>query len=238
MQIALNNYQGHVAKSATVHTNDPQRPQFNLEMKALVRPLIEVKPTNVLLFRGFVEQLKPQTIELVSNGTPFHILKTENSVPQHVAVELETVEEGKRYRLRVTNIATSGNYSGYILCRTDHPKRPELRIAVTGVIETDVSVTPLALLIGRTASDHPLRTGEIKVRNNRKAEHRISKLTYDDQLITISQEKLPDGEGYLLRVIPRLEAVPKGEHRVVTITVETDAKGGTKDQVLVNVVNQ
>jgi len=238
LQIALNNYQGHVHKSATVHTNDPQRPQFNLDMKAVVRPLIEVKPTNVLLFRGFIEQLKPQTVELISNGIPFRILKTENSVPQQVAVDLETVEEGKRYRLRVTNTATSGNYSGYILCRTDHPKRPELRIAVTGVIETDVSVSPLALLIGRTASDQPLRTGEIRVRNNRKTEHRISKLTYDDQLITVSQEKLPDGEGYLLKVVPRLEAVPKGEHRVATVTIETDARGGTKDQVAVNIVNQ
>ena len=238
MQIALNNYQGHVAKSATVHTNDPQRPQFNLEMKALVRPLIEVKPTNALLFRGFIEQLKPQTVELISNGLPFHILKTENSVPQHVAVELETVEEGKHYRLRVTNTATSGNYSGYILCRTNHPKRPEIRIAVTGAIETDVSVSPLALLIGRTASDQPLRTGEIKVRNNRKADNRITKLTYDDQLITVSHEKLPDGEGHLLRVTPRLEAVPKGDHRVTAITIETDARGGTKDQVQVNVVNQ
>jgi len=227
-----------VHKSATVHTNDPQKPQFNLEMRAVVRPLIEVKPTNVLLFRGFIEQLKPQTIELISNGIPFHILKTENSVPQHLAVELETVEEGKRYRLRVTNIATSGNYSGYIVCRTDLPKRPELRIALTGVIETDVSVSPLALLIGRTASEQPLRTGEIKVHHNRNQTFQISRLTYDDQLILVSQEAMPDGSGYLLRVAPRLEAVPTGGHRETTIMIETNAKNGTKDQVRVNVVNR
>lgn len=237
MQVNLHNYQGTVHKSATVYSNDPQRPQLNLDVKALVRSLIEVKPTNVLLFRGFAEQLKPQVVDLISNGVPFRILKTDNSVPQQIAVELETVEEGKHYRLRVTNIATSGNYSGHIVCRTDLPKRPELRIALTGVIETDVSVSPLALLIGRTASEQPLRTGEIVVRNNRKTGFRISKLSYDDQLITLSQEPLPEGDGYVLKVNPRLESIPKGEHRVATVTIETDSKSGTKDQVRVNVVN-
>jgi hypothetical protein len=238
LQIDLHNFQGSLHKSATVHTNDPQQPRFNLDLKVLVRPFIEVKPANTLLFRGFREQLKPQSVDLVSTGTAFHIVKTDTSLPQQIAFEVETVEDGKHYRLRVTNAAASGNYTGYILCRTDHPKRPEIKIAITGAIETELSVAPLALLVGRVSPEQTLRTGEIKVHHNRNQTFQISRLTYDDQLIAVSQEAMPDKAGYLLKVAPRLEAVPTGGHRETTIVIETNAKSGTKDQVRVNVVNR
>jgi hypothetical protein len=234
----LHNFQGMVQKSAAVYTNDPQQPQFNLLMKTVVKPFIQVKPSNTILFRGFPEQLGRQTIDLITNGNPFHILKTDTNLQQQIAFELETVEDGKHYRLHVTNAAASGNYSGFVLCRTDHPKRPEIKVIVTGAIETELSVSPLALFLGHTGAVQPLRTGEIKIRHNRKQAFQITRLTYDDRLITVTQEPLTNEAGYALKVTPRMENVPKGDHREATITIETDNKGGTKDQVRVNVVNQ
>ena len=224
-------------KSATVYTNDPQQPQFNLLMKATVTPFIQLKPSNTVLFRGFPEQLKRQSIDVIATGAPFHILKTDTNLPQQVVVEQETVEDGKHYRLHVTNTASKGTYNGFVLCKTDHPKRPEIKIIVTGAIEGDLHVSPLALFVGSTGAEQPLRTGEIRVRHNRKQAFRISGLTYDDKLITVTQESKPEEAIYILKVTPRMENVPKGEHRETTIGIETDSRGGTKDQVRVNVVN-
>jgi len=226
-----------VQKSATVFTNDPQQPQFNILMKAAVTPLIQVKPTNAVLFRGFPEQLGRQSIDLITTGTPFHILKMDTNLAQQIAVEQETVEDGKHYRLHVTNTASKGTYNGFVLCKTDHPKRPEIKIIVTGAIEGDLHVSPLALFVGLTGAEQPLRTGEIRVRHNRKQAFQISGLTYDDKLITVTQESKPEEAIYILKVTPRMENVPKGEHRETTITIETDSRGGTKDEVRVNVVN-
>ncbi len=237
MQVNLQNFQGNVQKSATVYTNDPQRPQFNLTMKTVVKPFIQVKPTNVLLFRGFPEQIQPQTVDLITTGSPFHILKMESNLQQKIIFKPETVEDGKFYRLQVSNTATGGNYSGFILIHTDHPQRPEIRISVTGAIDTEISVSPLALFIGRTAPDQPLRTGDIRISDNRKKPFKITRITYDDKLIAVAQESLASEGGYVLRVTPRMENIPKGEHRETTVNIETDVKGGTKDQVRVNVVN-
>jgi hypothetical protein len=235
--VDLHNFQGFVQKSATVHTNDPQQPQFSIHMKAMVTPFIQVRPSNTVLFRGFPEQLKRQSIDVVATGAPFHILKLDTTLPQQIAVEQETVEDGKHYRLHVSNTAPKGTYNGFILCRTDHPKRPEIRIIVTGAIEGDLNVSPLALFVGLTGADQPLRTGEIRVRHNRKQAFQITRLTYDDKLISVTQESKPEEAIYTLKVTPRMENVPKGEHRETTIAIETDARGGTSDQVRVNVVN-
>jgi hypothetical protein len=235
--VDLHNLQGHVQKSSTVYTNDPQRPQFNLLMKAMVNPWIQVAPSNSVLFRGFPEQLGRRSIDLISSGLPFRLLRSSTNLQQQIVIEQETVEVGRHYRLHVTNTATSGNYNGHIVCRTDHPKRPEIKIGVTGAIETELSISPLALLIGRSGADEPLRTGEIRVRHNRRHAFRISRLAYDDRLITVTLEALSSEATYILKVEPRLENVPEGEHRETTIIIETDSKGGDKNQVWVNVVN-
>jgi len=238
LQVNLKGYQGNVDKSATVFSNDSQQPQINIRLKGKIKTYIELKPSNVVHFRGVAEQLSPSTIEMISTSEPFRIQKVESNLEEKISYQLETVEPGKHYRLVVTNKAQQGNYSGYIKCLTDHPLRPEIQLNVSGYIQGEISVNPLALLVGRTAADQPLRTGSIKVINNRNKPFRITKLTYDAQLIQVTQEALPGQTGYTLAVTARLENIPQGDARNTTLTIETDVKEGSKEQVRINVVHQ
>ena len=92
--------------------------------------------------------------------------------------------------------------------------------------------------MGRTAADQPLRTGSIKVINNRNKPFQITKLTYDAQLIEVTQEALPGQTGYTLAVTAKLENIPQGDARNTTLTIETGVKEGSKEQVRINVVHQ
>jgi hypothetical protein len=234
----LTHYQGNVQKSATVFTNDPQQPQFALQLKGIVTAFIEIRPSNTIQFRGAAEQLLPVTVDLTSATAPFRIQRLESNLDNSVKYAVETVEPGKHYRLRVTNMAREGRYNGFIKVFTDHPNRPEITLNVTGFLESEISVTPLALLLGKTAPEQPLRTGDINVINTRNKAFKITKLTYDEKVAQITQEPLANQQGYVLRVAPRMENVPHGEHRDTVLIIETDAKGGTKDQVRINVVNR
>jgi hypothetical protein len=231
-------YQGNVQKSATVSTNDPQQLQFTLQVKGLVKPYIQIKPSNTVQFRGVAAQLLPVTIDLTTSAEPFQVKKLESNLDNNVAYEMETLEPGRHYRLRVTNKTPQGRYSGFIRCFTDHPQRPEITLSVTGFLDSAITVSPLALLVGKPNGEQPPRTGDVSVINNRNQAFQITKLSYDENLLQITQEPLPKQQGYVLRVSSRLENVPPGEHRNTVLTIETDATGGTKDQVRINVVNQ
>jgi hypothetical protein len=236
--VDLAHYQGNVQKSATASTNDPQQQQITLTLKGLVKPYIQIKPSNTVQFRGVAEQLLPVTIDLITAAEPFQIKKVESNLDSQVKYEIETLEPGKHYRLQITNQTAQGRYSGFIRCFTDHPQRPELTLNVTGFLETEITVSPLALLLGRPNADQPPRTGDVNVINNRNKAFQITKLSYDDQVLQISQEPLSNRQGYVLKVAPRLENIPPGEHRNTVLTIETDSSGGTKDQVRINVVNR
>jgi hypothetical protein len=238
LQVNLKGYQGNVDKSATVFSNDAQQPQINIRLKGKIKTYIELKPSNVVHFRGSAEQLSSSTIDMISTSESFHIQKVESNLEEKISYQLETVEAGKHYRLHVTNKAQYGNYSGFIKCLTDHPQRPEIQVTVSAYIQGEISVNPLALLVGRTAADQPLRTGSITILNTRNKPFQITKLTYDAQLIQVLQEALPDQTGYTLAVTPKLETIPQGEARITNLTIETDVKADSRQQVRINVVHQ
>lgn len=238
LKVDLKNYQGNVQKTASVFTNDSDQSPVTLQMKGTIKAYIELRPSNTVHFRGAFDQLVANTVDLVSVSEPFRIERVETNLADRVAYELETVEEGRHYRLRVSNKSPDGRYSGYIKCLTDHPARRELVVNVTGFIEGEISVYPLALLVGRVSADQPLRTATTNVVNNRRKAFRITRLSYDKKLIEVVEEPLTGQSGYLLKVSPRLENVPQGEHRETILEIETDVRPGAKDEVRINVLHR
>ena len=194
-------------KSSTVFTNDPQNPRLQLVMQGNVKALVEVRPGNAVSFRGMADQLTERTVDMVTTSQPFRIQKVENTLGDKIAYQLETVAEGKHYRLKISNQVKQGSYNGFVKCYTDHPQKPDIVIRVSGSVEGEIAVKPPTVLIGKLATQQPIRIQTVVV-NNRNKPFSITKLSYDEKLIHVTQQPLPKEQGFSLEISPVLESIP------------------------------
>lgn len=233
----MKNFSGPVKKSSTVLTNDPNNPQLKLVLHGTVKSLIEVRPGNVVSFRGMADVMNQQTIDMVSTSQPFHISKIESTLGDNITHQLETVSEGKHYRLKISNQIKHGSYSGFIKCLTDHPRKPDIVIRVIGSVEGEIAVKPPTVLIGRLAVQQPIRTQTVRIINNRNNPFQITRLSYDQKLLHVSLQPLPRDQGYSLEISPVLENIPRGARQQTSVGIETDVPSAGEQQVNVLLVN-
>jgi hypothetical protein len=239
LRINLKGYQGSVKKSATVNSNDPQNPRSMLVMQGNVKPVIELQPSGNIIFRGMADQLEEKTINFSSSKRQFAIQKVESNLEGKIRYQMETVEAGKQYRLKITNLLKQGNYNGFIKCYTDVPEKSEIQLRVSGYIEGEVSVKPLMVLVGKLSVQQPVRAAKVLVVNNRKKPFQIKKLTFDEKLIEVKQEPLPNEPGYSLEITPKEEGMPAtvGGRSQTTLTIQTDVQSDEPQQVQIHIVN-
>jgi hypothetical protein len=234
----LKNYRGRVQKSATIFSNDPRNPRLRIALKGKVRPFIEIQPPRVS-FGGLPDKLDEQIIELTGVSEPFHVLGVESNLGEKIAFALRTVEDGKHYELTVRNrLQEEGRYRGYIKCKTDHPKKSEIIIRVSGNIEGEISVRPQILSVGKLFPQQPPRLGKVIVMNNRGKAFQIKKLTYDDKFIDVTQKPLSPSKkpGYSLNITPKLDHLPKGSHEKTLLSFETEI--GKTHEVQIHVIHR
>ena len=237
LKVNLKGFQGKISKSATVSSNDPQNPEVTIKIDGTVMALIDVKPSANVIFRGMADQTPETVLDLSATSVPFHISSTDTNLTDHISYKLETVEDGKQYRVRVANQTKRGNYAGYIKLITDMPQKPDLLIRVSGFIEGEVSVKPQTILIGKLSAHQPERTGRVVVTSNRNKPFQITKLGYDEHFMTVTQSQLEGETGFSLDVSPKLENVPVGSRQQTTLTIETDLNPGAKDEVQIHLFN-
>lgn len=236
LQLNLKGFQGAIKKSATVFNNDPQNPRTLLVLQGNVKSLIDVRPANIS-FRGMADQLSEEVVELNSTGQRFRILKVENSLEDKVRYDLETVEDGKKYRLKVVNLAKRGTYSGFIKCFTDMAEKSEVVIRISGYIEGAITVKPMTVLIGKMAPQQPVRNGKVMVVSNLGKPFKITRLIYDDKMIGVLQEPLPKETGFSLEISPKLDNSSLGSRQQTVLTIQTDVAPEEQLQVQINIFN-
>lgn len=235
----LEGYQGKVTKSAMVVSNDPVNSRTPLTLQVTVKNLIDVRPVSGVLFRGTADQQSEKTVDVIGVSRPFHITRVESNLEEKVVYRLETVEDGKQYRLKISNRLKQGNYSGFVKLHTDLMEKRDVTIRVTGSIEGELSVNPKIVPVGILAAQQPVRSGKVQVVSNRNKPFRIARLQYDERLIRVSQQPLSDQAGFSLEITPIMENIPAGNRRQTTLVIETDMtpEGKYEVQVQVHVSN-
>ncbi len=237
MKVSLKGYRGKVKKNATVISNDPQTPRLTLALQGTVKTLIDIRPNDNISFRGMSDQISESTIDIASDVQPFHILKTESNLEEQIGYKLETVEDGKHYQLKVSNKLKEGSYSGYIKCSTDLEQKSDFLIRVSGYIEGEIAVKPKTVLVGNLAAQQPTRMGKIIVMSNSNKPFKISKLTYDQRMIEVTQQPIDKQNGFILEINPKMENVPAGSQQRTSLSVETDAAPGDVQEVQIHLIN-
>ncbi|MGE5276738.1 MAG: DUF1573 domain-containing protein [Acidobacteriota bacterium] len=198
------NFSGPISKSILLVSNDPDRPQLNLFIKAVVKPFVDVMPTGYLRFSAVKGDSAAQDVVLVSEEKTFKPTVAEMSQP-YVKAELIPAGEkdkiagraGDQYKLHVsvTGDAPEGLLNAPIRISTGVPQQPTLEIPVSGYIRSRVSVTPALVNFGNfTAGKDPI-TRNIIVTNN-KPNMPIK--------VTKAEVSVP---GFLTDVVPTQEGV-------------------------------
>ncbi len=237
MELNLTGYKGRVSKTSTLECNDPSQQRWKLVMHGTVKTFIEVSPSNTVIFRGRAEKLEPKTIELAASSLPFHVTGIQSKLDGRVAHELETVEEGMRYRLKLSNLLKEGDYSDSLWIHTDLPQKPYVMIRINGSVEGEISVNPKTLFIGKMSAQQSVRSASVLVIGNTGKPFKITRLSYDEKFIAVAQHPIADKNGYRLEITPNLENLPPGSRRQTVLSIETDLTPGFKQEVTIQVMS-
>lgn len=130
LTVNVKGYNGQIWKSATIISNDPQKPNGTLNLHGKVRPYIELFPASSVRFKEKGSGLEEKTINIMATFQSFHIQRVENGLGEKISVHLDTIVDGRHYRLKIIKRQKAGKFFGFIKCFTDHPRKPEIRIPI------------------------------------------------------------------------------------------------------------
>lgn len=128
---------GQFAKRTKVYTNDPERQEFELIMKGVLRPIIEIKPSHIVRLKGAATDDLKGMVRFTSNlMEPWRIVNYRTNLPPtDVEISLTAESPGKVYVLEVKNKRSgAGRYAGSIDLVTTSSARPRLIVRVFGEI--------------------------------------------------------------------------------------------------------
>jgi hypothetical protein len=169
-------FTGPISKSILLVSNDPDRPQMNLFIKANVKPFVDVLPQPFARFSVIKGDSGTQDMILLSEEKGFKPSIEEASQP-YVKAEISPAGDkdkipgraGDQYKLHltVTPDAPDGLLNAPIRIATGISQQPTLEIPVSGIVRPRVSVTPVMVNFGNfTAGKDPI-TRNIVVTNNK-----------------------------------------------------------------------
>jgi len=214
-------FSGPISKSVLVVSNDPDRPQVNLFIKALVKPYVDVLPQAFVRFSVIKGDNAGQDVLLVSEEKGFRPTIAETSQPYVKAEILPAGDKdkipgraGDQYKVRINVMpdAPEGLLNAPIRVATGVSQQPTIEIPVSGIVRPRVSVTPVTVNFGNfTAGKDPI-TRNIIVTNNKPAV---------PVKVTRAEVSIP---GFITDVVPTQDGV--------SYTVVVKASGAVKKGAL------
>ena len=212
-------YQGTMQKYAVAYTNDPNKPQINLTVRAQVKVPISIHPRGVML-EGFVDDTVQQLVTIEGHlDRPLVLEPKELSLPQKVAYELKAVKKGRIYHVILRNISRKEDrYSGFLRLKTNYPEKPEIDVLFLGYIRGNLFFQPKSIDFGTirlSDSGHKTTGGSNYERSVLVSVHRgenlkISKVEIDREFFETKVKVVQAGKSYRIEVRLRADKLPKG----------------------------
>ncbi len=169
-------FSGPISKSVLVVSNDPDRPQMNLFVKAIVKPFVDVAPQAYIRFSVVKGDPASQDVILISDEKGFKPSVVETAQP-YVKAEISPAGDkdkiagrpGDQYKLAVavTGDAPEGLLNAPVRISTGVSQQPTLEIPVSGIVRPRVSVTPVTVNFGNFTPGKDPITRNIVITNNK-----------------------------------------------------------------------
>ena len=214
-------FAGPISKGITVLTDDPENPQLTLTVKALVEPLVFVKPGYARFIQpqlsepGTVEQLiftrSFDALEVVDVTSPYPFLTTVARPAK--ADEVDSNGSGKQWVVTFTvdyEKAPVGALGDYVVVKTNHPEQTEVPIPVSGFVRPMVVVTPQDLDFGKIQVSGESAQAQLVVKNYGREDIEISFKDSTVPGVRVNVDSVEAGREYTLEVMLGPE-LPKGD---------------------------
>ncbi|MBU1695178.1 MAG: DUF1573 domain-containing protein [Verrucomicrobia bacterium] len=150
-KLDLRGRSGTQMKQIRIESNDPTQSPFVLTMTGTAMAEVQISPPNLFFGRLQAESRATGTVEIVVAPTiPLRVTGV-SSDNASLGAEVETVEEGRRYRvlIRTQPPLAVGHFLGRITVTTDHAGAySNLVITVTCVVGGGLTVAPTEIVIG------------------------------------------------------------------------------------------
>ena len=218
-------FSGPISKSVLVVSNDPERPQMNLFVKALVKPFVDVAPQPFVRLSVVKGDAASQDVILISEEKGFKPSVAETAQP-YVKAEISPAGDkdkiagrpGDQFKLAisVSPDAPEGLLNAPVRINTGVTQQPTLEVPVSGIVRPRVSVTPITVNFGNfTAGKDPI-TRNIVVTNNKPG---------TPMKVTKAEVSVP---GFMTDVVPTQEGV---SYTVVVKASDKVKKGAVDGKV-------
>jgi hypothetical protein len=228
-EVDLSTFFGPIAKYLRVYTNDPATPELSLAVKAEVRPLVQAHPgyARFLTVTGETVDRVDQIVwasdidgfEIESVRSPYGFVRVE----ARAATDSEERSEGRGTQwvieVELAPDAPIGPMADHIEVRTNHPRKPDLRIPVSGYVRPVLAVTPPVTDFGARELTSPVRAS-VEIENFSKDEIELTEVV--SSLPQLEAQIQKDGDDYYVIMILN-PGLPAGEFRG-TVTVRTDSR--------------
>ncbi len=146
--------ENHYSQSATIGTNDPAKPSFTIAVHGLVHPPVMVVPPQMItlaqvsnedptLTRIGVFSLDRPATKVTKVTTSRPSLITARAVPfGDEEKKVFKTASGYRIEVEIKPGMPLGRFQDELVIATDHPKRPETKVTITGNVTGPISVVP------------------------------------------------------------------------------------------------
>ncbi|HEX6087956.1 MAG TPA: DUF1573 domain-containing protein [Thermoanaerobaculia bacterium] len=173
-------FAGPISKAVTLETNDPNTPNAQVTISAIVKPYVEAYPAGFVRFNMLQGDTEKQSVTLYSEEEePFEIVKIE-SPQEWIKVEPKKLtgtdavpEVGRKgqaqYKLDITvggDDARIGPLAEKIHVVTNSKHQPEYWLSVSGVVRPPYRVEPTGINFGEVAPNDSAATRTISIRSN------------------------------------------------------------------------
>ncbi|HKA37085.1 MAG TPA: DUF1573 domain-containing protein [Thermoanaerobaculia bacterium] len=197
-------FSGPISKSVLLVSNDPERGQINLFIKANVKPFVDILPQPYVRMSVVKGDSDARDVILISEEKGFKPAIAEAAQP-YVKAELSPAGDkdkipgrnGEQYKLHITVTpdAPEGLLNAPIRINTGVSQQASVEIPVSGIVRARVSVTPVMVNFGNfTAGKDPI-TRNIVVTNNKPA---------SPIKVTKAEVSIP---GFITDVVPTQEGI-------------------------------
>jgi hypothetical protein len=162
VKINFKGRRGRLLKSLYIDTDDPGNPALRLEVAGTVLVPIEVQPEGIHFGTVGIEGTIEREVLLTATGTNVFHIRSVTASSTLVSAKWDTLEAGKRYRVRVSSEGprSYGSTMASVRVETDLSRSGQVDIPVAAFVAGDIVAAPGVLLLIPTDTN-TVRTSRI-----------------------------------------------------------------------------
>lgn len=217
-RLNLQGRNGPQSKTITITSNDPEKPDFVVTINGTATQSVQVSPDRLMFgqIQAGQEISLPVDLQFLS-GEAVEIQGIETT-DDHVRVETEEIEQGRKIRLKVNMKAglKPGANNSVIRVRTTSPERPLIEIPVFADIAGELNYAPREMVL---SPDARTVTRYIVIRAGAAGSVDITNVSLPDPAMTYTI--LPfGGQGHRIQ-IDNITARPELNGRAIVIATSS-----------------